>query len=132
MASCDLLITGARVIDGSGAVSQFIDIISHHKCTGPNSFGHYVREKKLFDLETAVHKMTGLTASRFGLENRGTIAIGNYADLGLFDPDTIIDRASFADPAQFSEGIISVWVNGQLSWHEQKSTGTRQGRFLTH
>jgi len=100
--------------------------------TFPRILGHYVREKKLFDLETAVHKMTGLTASRFGLLNRGSIAIGNYADLVLFDPDTIIDRASFENPAQFSEGIISVWVNGQLSWHEQKSCGVRNGRFLTH
>jgi N-acyl-D-aspartate/D-glutamate deacylase len=100
--------------------------------TFPRVLGHYVREKKLFDLETAVHKMTGLTASRFGLENRGSIAIGNYADLVLFDPDTIIDHASFANPAQFSEGIISVWVNGQLSWHEQKPGGIRNGRFLTH
>ena len=100
--------------------------------TFPRVLGHYVREKKLFDLETAVHKMTGLTASRFGLENRGIIAIGNYADLVLFDPDTIIDRASFEDPAQFSTGIISVWVNGQLSWHEQESSEVRNGRFLTH
>jgi N-acyl-D-amino-acid deacylase len=76
--------------------------------------------------------MTGLTARHFGLDKRGSIAIGNYADLVLFDPDTIIDRASFENPTQISAGIISVWVNGELSWHEQKSTGTRNGRFLTH
>jgi N-acyl-D-amino-acid deacylase len=100
--------------------------------TFPRVLGHYVREKKLFALETAVHKMTGLTARRFGLEQRGNIAIGNFADLVLFDPDTIIDRASFEKPAQISAGIVSVWVNGKLSWHKQKSTGTRNGRFLTH
>ena len=100
--------------------------------TFPRVLGHYVREKKLFELETAVHKMTGLTASRFGLENRGSIAIGNYADLVLFDPATIIDRASFEHPAQICEGIVSVWVNGKLSWHEQKSSGIRNGRFLAH
>lgn len=100
--------------------------------TFPRVLGHYVRQQKLFELETAVHKMTGLTANRFGLENRGTIAIGNYADLVLFDPDTIIDRASFADPAQLSAGIVSVWVNGKLSWHEQKPSGVRNGHFLTH
>ena len=100
--------------------------------TFPRVLGHYVREKKLFDLETAVHKMTGLTASRFGLENRGKIAIGNYADLVMFDPATIIDRASFEQPAQISDGIISVWVNGKLSWHDSTSTGIRNGLFLTH
>lgn len=100
--------------------------------TFPRVLGHYVREKKLFDLETAVHKMTGLTAYRFGLENRGRIAIGNYADLVLFDPDEIIDRASFDAPKQVSEGIVSVWVNGKLGWHEKASTGVRNGQFLSH
>lgn len=100
--------------------------------TFPRVLGHYVRAKKLFELETAVHKMTGLSAGRFGLEQRGIIAIGNYADLVLFDPETIIDRASFEKPAQLSAGIISVWVNGKFGWHKEKSTGTRNGRFLTH
>jgi len=100
--------------------------------TFPRVLGHYVREKKLFELESAVHKMTGLTASRFGLRNRGSIAVGNYADLVLFDPETIKDRASFENPAQISDGIISVWVNGKLSWHDKASTGIRNGVFLTH
>lgn len=100
--------------------------------TFPRVLGHYVREKKLFELESAVHKMTGLTASRFGLRNRGSIAVGNYADLVLFDPETINDRASFENPAQISDGIISVWVNGKLSWHDKTSTGIRNGVFLTH
>ena len=100
--------------------------------TFPRVLGRYVREKKLFSLETAVHKMTGLTAAQFGLDNRGTIAIGNQADLVLFDPDTIIDRASFDDPRRISEGIVSVWVNGKLSWHDKSSTAVRNGQFLTH
>ena len=100
--------------------------------TFPRVLGHYVRQKKLFDLETAVHKMTGLTADKFGLCDRGRITVGAYADLVLFDPDTIIDRASFEEPAQFCDGIISVWVNGKLSWHQRQSTGVRSGRFLTH
>jgi N-acyl-D-aspartate/D-glutamate deacylase len=100
--------------------------------TFPRVLGHYVRQQKLFNLETAVHKMTGLTADRFGLLNRGRITVGGYADLVLFDPDTIIDRASFENPVQICEGIISVWVNGELSWHQQQSTGACNGRFLTH
>jgi len=100
--------------------------------TFPRVLGHYVREKKLLDLETAVHKMTALTAQRFGLANRGSIAVGNYADLVLFDPDTIIDRASFENPRQASDGIVSVWVNGKLSWQDKTATGARNGQFLTH
>lgn len=100
--------------------------------TFPRVLGYYVREKKLFDLETAVHKMTGLTAARFGLEHRGVIDIGNYADLVLFDANTILDRASFENPAQISDGIVSVWVNGKLGWHDKTSTGLCNGRFLTH
>ncbi len=100
--------------------------------TFPRVLGHYVREKKLFDLETAVFKMTGLTARRFGLAQRGEIAIGYHADLVLFDPDTIIDRASFENPVQASQGIVSVWVNGSLGWHDGKSTGNRNGLLLSH
>lgn len=98
----------------------------------PRVLGHYVREKKLFDLETAVHKMTALTAQRFGLANRGSIAVDNYADLVLFDAETIIDRASFENPAQASDGIVSVWVNGKLGWHDKATTGVRNGQFLSH
>lgn len=100
--------------------------------TFPRVLGHYVREKKLFDLETAVHKMTGLPALRFGLEGRGRIAPGHYADLVLFDPDTIIDRASFDHPLRASAGIYSVWVNGQVAWREGATAGRRHGRFLRH
>ena len=100
--------------------------------TFPRVLGHYVREKKLFELETAVHKMSALPARRFALRDRGSITIGNYADLVLFDPDTIIDRATFEQPKQASTGIVSVWVNGRLSWHEGAATGARNGQFLTH
>ena len=98
----------------------------------PRVLGHYVREKKLFALETAVHKMTGLTAASFGLQQRGRIEVGHFADLVLFDPERIIDRASFAEPKQLCEGIVSVWVNGTPAWQDQAATGLRHGRFLTH
>ncbi len=100
--------------------------------TFPRVLGHYVRDKKLFALETAVHKMTGLTAARFGLTGRGRIEIGAYADLVLFDAERIIDRASFTAPTLPSEGIIAVWVNGAVSWRDKAPTGARHGRFLTH
>ena len=100
--------------------------------TFPRVLGHYVREKKLFALETAVHKMSGLTADRFGLRQRGRIEIGHFADLVLFDAERIIDRASFAEPKQLCEGIVSVWVNGTPTWQDHAATGSRGGRFLTH
>jgi len=100
--------------------------------TFPRVLGHYVREKKLFQLETAVHKMTGLTAARFGLADRGTIEVGKHADLVLFDPDRIADRATFERPRQACDGIVSVWVNGEPSWQQGAPTGSRNGRFLTH
>ena len=94
--------------------------------------GRYVREKKLFSLETAVHKMSGLTAARFGLARRGRIETGFYADLVLFDPDRIVDRASFAEPVLPCDGIHEVWVNGESAWRESAATGARSGRFLAH
>ena len=100
--------------------------------TFPRVLGHYARDKQLFDLATAVHKMTGLTASRFGLDQRGRIEVGNYADLVLFDAERIIDRATFEQPDRICRGIVSVWVNGDLSWQKDAPTGIRNGRFLTH
>ena len=76
--------------------------------------------------------MSGLTAERFGLDGRGSIQIGNFADLVLFDPDTIIDRASSENPAQISDSIVSVWVNGKPAWQNHDTTGVRNGVFLSH
>lgn len=96
----------------------------------PRVLGHYSRELKLFPLPEAVHKMTGLSAARFGLRDRGLIREGNWADLVLFDPDTVMDRATFEDPLHTSIGIEGVWVNGTLSYWEGTATGDRAGRWL--
>ena len=98
--------------------------------TFPRVLGHYCREVGLFGLETAVRKMTGLPASRFGLSGRGTVAEGAYADLCVFDPETIIDRASFAEPTLPAAGIAHVFVNGRKVWSEGKPSGERAGRAL--
>ncbi len=100
--------------------------------TFPRVLGHYVRNKKLFKLEQAVHKMTGLSAKTFGLKNRGTIEQGNFADMVLFDSQKIIDRSDFENPTQLADGIHTVWVNGDVTWQSQASTGKRGGKFLTH
>ncbi len=98
--------------------------------TFPRVLGHYCREEGLFSLAQAVHKMTGLSAQRFGLTKRGRIAEGNPADLVLFDPDTIRDTATFHNPINAAEGISAVWVNGVLSYQNGEATGERGGRFL--
>ena len=98
--------------------------------TFPRVLGHYARDLALFPLEVAVYKMTGLTAARFGLEDRGVVREGAFADLTLFDPDTIIDAASFDDPLQPARGIDTVIVNGKPVWREHRSTGARPGRVL--
>jgi N-acyl-D-aspartate/D-glutamate deacylase len=98
--------------------------------TFPRVLGHYCREQGLFSLAQAVHKMTGLSAQRFGLVDRGKIAEGSPADLVLFDPDTIIDTATFSNPISAAEGISAVWVNGVLSYQGGEATGERGGRFL--
>ncbi len=98
--------------------------------TFPRVLGRYSREEKLFSLAEAVHKMTGMPAQRFGLAQRGLIREGYCADLVLFDPDTILDTATFSDPMRSAQGISSVWVNGVLSYTAQGATGLRAGRFL--
>ena len=96
----------------------------------PRVLGHYSRDAGLFPLNQAVHKMTGLSAARYGLAGRGLIREGYHADVVLFNPDTVIDRATFADPVQAAAGIEAVWVNGALSYLHGQPTGERAGRWL--
>ena len=98
--------------------------------TFPRVLGHYARDIGLFTLEEAIRRMTGLPARQFGLKNRGMLQPGAYADLVLFDPATIIDRATFENPLQTAAGIEQVWVNGRRVWADGESTGTRPGRVL--
>ena len=98
--------------------------------TFPRVLGRYGREEKLFSMQEAVHKMTGMPAQRFGLAERGLIRAGYFADLVLFDPEKIIDMATYADPERTAEGIGAVWVNGILSYTNDGPTGDRAGRFL--
>jgi N-acyl-D-amino-acid deacylase len=98
--------------------------------TFPRVLGRYSREEKLFPLSTAIRKMTGMPAQRFGLAGRGLIRKDHAADLVLFDPDTILDTATFSDPIQAAQGISAVWVNGILSYTSRGTTGSRSGRFL--
>lgn len=96
----------------------------------PRVLGYYCRERKLFPLTTAIHKMTGLSARRFNLVKRGEIKVGNFADLVLFNPDEITDSASFRQPKQAAQGIHTVWVNGKISYQQSTGVQGRHGRFL--
>lgn len=109
-----------------------VDPLPHPRLWGafPRVLGHYSRDLKLFSLPEAVRKMTRMSADRFGLDDRGRIAIGAAADLVLFDPQQVKDSATFSQPQQLAEGIHSVWVNGVLSYQNKKMTGQRAGKFL--
>ncbi|MBV8167167.1 MAG: D-aminoacylase [Alphaproteobacteria bacterium] len=108
------------------------DVFPHPRLWGtfPRVLGHYARDIGLFPLHEAVHKMTGLTAQNFGLKDRGVLRVGAFADLVLFDPETVIDRATFEQPTQPAAGIELVLVNGQPVWRDGAATGTRPGRAL--
>lgn len=98
--------------------------------TFPRVLGHYARDEQLFPLHTAVHKMTGLPASRFSMGARGHIREGWCADLVLFDPARVRDTASFHDPIRAAEGIEAVWVNGRLAY-DGRNVIAHPGCFIT-
>jgi len=98
--------------------------------TFPRVLGHYARGLGLFPLETAVHKMTGLTAQTFGLQGRGILKEGYAADITVFDAGTVDESATFARPIQPARGIDAVIVNGALVWKDGKAAGARPGQVL--
>jgi N-acyl-D-amino-acid deacylase len=100
--------------------------------TFPRVLGHYARDLKLFSLEEAVRKMTGHTASVFGMADRGVIRAGAYADLVLFDPDKVRDASTYDAPTRPSEGILETWINGQSAYvFGDGATKARAGRLVT-
>ena len=98
--------------------------------TFPRVLGKYVREEKIISLETAIHKMTGAPASRLGLNRRGVLKEGNFADFVIFDPETITDTASYIDPLRFPTGIPFVFVNGVAVKFDDLSTSALPGKVL--
>ncbi|HEU4419375.1 MAG TPA: amidohydrolase family protein, partial [Planctomycetota bacterium] len=96
----------------------------------PRVLGRYVRERGVTDLPTAIHKMTSLPARIFGIEDRGELRVGAFADLVVFDAAKILDHATFTEPLRHPEGIRMVFVNGQLAVNEDQLTGVRAGRVL--
>lgn len=98
--------------------------------TFPRVHGVYVRKLKLFSLEEAIRKMTSLNAAKIGLQDRGLLRVGYAADITLFDPERVIDKATYADPFQYSAGIEYVIVNGELVLQRGRHTGALPGRAL--
>jgi N-acyl-D-amino-acid deacylase len=92
--------------------------------------GKYVREEGIITLESAIHKMTGMVAQRLGIPDRGRIAPQCFADLVVFDPDTVADVATFEKPHQLSVGVQHVWVNGVQVLASGQHTGALPGRFV--
>ena len=99
--------------------------------TFPRVLGEYAREQRVLSLPQAVHKMTGLPARRLGLTDRGTIKVGARADLVVFDPRRVVDRATYEDPHRYPTGIEHVLVNGRFVIKDGEHTGSLPGRVLT-
>jgi N-acyl-D-amino-acid deacylase len=100
--------------------------------TFPRVLGAYARDQKLLSLEDAVRKMTSLNAAKLGLLDRGLLRVGQFADITIFDPERVADRATYTDPFHYGEGIEYVIVNGQIVLDRGKHTGQRPGRVLRH
>ncbi|WP_156275333.1 N-acyl-D-amino-acid deacylase family protein [Neomoorella glycerini] len=149
----DLLWTegGSLAIETYHACEETLDMILRHPVTTIGSdgiysgdqthprlygtfvrvLGRYVRERRLLTLEEAVAKMTSRPAARLGLRGRGRVTTGFYADLVLFDPETVADRATFQEPAQTPAGIAAVIVNGRVAYQDGRFTGELAGFTLT-
>jgi N-acyl-D-aspartate/D-glutamate deacylase len=118
--------------DAGGLNPDHADTPTHPRAYGsyPRVLGKYVREEKLLSLEEAIRKMTSAVATRLSIRGRGLIAPGYFADLVLFDPETIKDHATFEDSHQLSTGVKHLWVNGVQVIAEGTHTGALPGRFV--
>ena len=118
---------GAPAIEGA-----FLESSDHPRAYGnvARFLGHYVRDRKVDTLESAVHRLSGLPATRLQLKDRGALKPGMAADIVLFDPATIQDHATFAKPQQYATGVSQVFVNGVQVLKDGEPTGAGAGRFL--
>lgn len=107
---------------------------SHPRAFGsmPRFLGHYVRDEHLLPLEQGIRKITSLPAQRERLRGRGLLKEGYFADITIFGPATIIDKATYENPTQLSQGVRYVFVNGQLEYEDGRLTGAKAGTILHH
>lgn len=127
-----LLQSPLGMIGSDGSLTRLGDGSPHPRAFGtyPRVLGRYVRERRLLTLEEAVRKMTAFPAARLGLTDRGLLRPGLMADIAVFDPATIEDRATFADPHHYAVGMRHVLVNGRVTVWQGAHTGVRAGRVL--
>jgi N-acyl-D-aspartate/D-glutamate deacylase len=144
---------GAVTVVGFGMCQEDVDTVLRHSNTmvgsdgaevdsgtpHPRTYGTFarvlgdcVRERGLFPLEEGVHKMTGKSAAKFGLKDRGEIAVGKYADIVVFDPETIADLATYEQPRRHPSGIEYVLINGRIAVDAGVQLDVRPGRVLRH
>jgi len=120
--------------DGASMAPEgaFLQAPTHPRAYGSFArvLGHYVRAEKVLTLADAIHRMSGLPAATLGLRQRGLLREGYFADVVVFDPDAITDRATFADPHQLSAGVSEVLVNGKITISGGAFTGELPGRAL--
>ncbi|MBW2202952.1 MAG: D-aminoacylase [Deltaproteobacteria bacterium] len=119
---------------GSDGFPDFGESKVHPRQTGtfPRILSRYVREKGLIRLEEAIRKMTSLPAQTFRLKKKGLLKEGLDADIVIFDPDTVLDKATFDDPRQKPEGIVWVLINGEVAVEEGRITGEATGKVLRY
>ena len=118
--------------DAEGQDPDSAKALTHPRSYGTFTriLGHYVRERQVMPLEEAVRKMTSAVANRLSIRERGLLREGFYADVVIFDPATVIDKATYTQPHQHSIGIQSVIVNGVRVWDNGKHTGAKPGRIV--
>ncbi|MFV1979414.1 MAG: amidohydrolase family protein, partial [Myxococcota bacterium] len=117
-----------------GKANRLVEVLDQARGFGsyPRFLGRYVRERQIMDLAAAVYKSSGLAAAHLGIADRGVIRPSMKADLVLFDPDTVLDRATPESPEALSVGIERVWVNGEIVFENGKTTGRHPGEVIRH
>ena len=120
------------MIASDGGIMAPGNLRPHPRNYGTNArvLGHFVRQRGILSLQSAIHKMTRMPAERINISDRGRIEIGAMADIVVFDADEIIDTATFEDPHQYAKGVVHVFVNGEAVLLDQQMTGSRPGRVL--
>ncbi len=119
----------ARSIASEGEQLQYM---THPRTYGnfARLLGKYVREEKVIPIEEAIHKLTGLSVQKLKIKERGLLQVGYFADVVIFDPETIADKATFKEPHQYAVGVDYVFVNGEMVLKEGEHTGAMPGKFV--